>query len=178
MFTRGGQNAIREPVEPLRNYCDVLEVAVQQVEQSGVFETTWGFLRLLAFVETRDRVTLNANGKGGLWMISRRQYGEIQNSRYLQITYAKRLVVSDLRLAIQRGQTPYEDLDKPLVSAIFAMLSLAQKLNKAGRDFTDIPWDHSLLFTIYNLYCDSAQRSCNNFTSAYHIFQTYSCQGC
>ena len=176
VLAQGQQDVTREPVEPLRNYCDVVEVAVQQVEQSGVFETTWGFLRLLAFVDTRDGVTLDAKGKGGLWKISKMQYDEIQNSKYIQSTYAKPLAASDLKLSFQRSQTPYEDLDKPLVSAVFAILSLANKLHEAGKDFTDIPRDQRMQFATYNLYCDSSQHSCNKFTAAYETFQTYSCQ--
>ena len=170
------KDATKEPVEPLRNYCDVVEAAVDDVESLGVFETTWGFLRLLAFVDTRDGETLDAKGKGGLWKISKKQYDEIQNSKYLQSTYAKPLAASDFELSFQRGITPYEDLDKPFVSAIFAMLSLANKLHEAGKDFSDIPEDQSMQSTTYNLYCDPTQRSCNDFAAAYEIFQTYSCQ--
>ena len=176
MLAQGQQDATKEPVEPFRSYCDVVEAAVEQVEQSGVFETNWGFLRLLAFVETRDGITLDAKGKGGLWKISKMQYDEIQESKFLNAKYLKRLTTSNLGLTYQTAHTSYDDLDKPLVSAVFAMLSLDNKLNEAGKGFADIPRDQSMQYTIYNLYCASTPNSCNDFTAAYQIFQTYSCQ--
>ena len=136
---QSSMDPMREDIKPFENHDTVIEATVEAIEKPSFYGTTKMFLRLLAFVETRDGET-QSKGKGGLWGVTMDQFNQVQRSGFLRKPH-----LSDVRreFGINFQQSTYKDLDKPLISALFSLLYLIDQLNKHSLGLDAIPNDAS-----------------------------------
>jgi hypothetical protein len=153
-FTAGcsaeGYDSRKVPVRPLKSYCRVveetasfIEEAVDEKTNTQIFGSTKGFLRFLAFLETKDGERLQGTGMGGLWHVKQETFIKVQNSIYLRtngsLVYTVPVYHAFQVYFMSPSSVTYADLDKPIVSALFALLDLIESLNSQGFTVEDIP---------------------------------------
>jgi receptor-type tyrosine-protein phosphatase Q len=157
---------MREDIKPFENHDTVIEATVEAIEKPSFYGTTKMFLRLLAFVETRDGET-QSKGKGGLWGVTMDQFNQVQRSGFLRKPH-----LSDVRreFGINFQQSTYKDLDKPLISALFSLLYLIDQLNKHSLGLDAIPNDASSHAEFYAMYYNPGQGAMQKFAEGYRLF--------
>jgi hypothetical protein len=187
-FTAGcsaeGYDSRKVPVRPLKSYCRVveetasfIEEAVDEKTNTQIFGSTKGFLRFLAFLETKDGERLQGTGMGGLWHVKQETFIKVQNSIYLRtngsLVYTVPVYHAFQVYFMSPSSVTYADLDKPIVSALFALLDLIESLNSQGFTVEDIPRYPSqqgeFLAAIYGKKFSAL------FDISYKEFSTYSC---
>ena len=167
---QSGVDQTRNDIENYQNYQEVIETTVEMIEKSRTFGTTRGFLRLLAFVETRDG-EFQTKGKGGLWGISMNQFNQVKRSSSLIKPYVQD-VRRQFNVLFQDRSFAYSNLDKPLISALFSILYLIDQLRKYSLDLRDIPMDRADQDEFYAMYyCEQEDNNCKmKFTDGYERF--------
>lgn len=121
---------------------EIVLSTVELVQKSGVFSNDHGFLRNLAHVESLDGTssdTHNFSIHGGIWRVRRDAFDDISCSDDMK---AKLYIHFGLRWS----SVQWNDLKKPLVSAIAAMLyihSRSSMLNLQDISVQAVEWaDH------------------------------------
>lgn len=153
------QDWTRDPkiVEEGRNLLDVAEEAVIQIQRSSLFReipsrsevlSTNGFLRMLAFVETRDGEQFPSGVSGGLWNVKSRRLGGV--SRYIaaQTTYFNNVIA--VFLGFSPGVLMFEnEAQRTLNSAVYALMHIASQMDF---NLTMIPTDRTEWASFYANY--------------------------
>ena len=196
--TRGPQSttakqsdATRESVKPEQNYCTVIQSTVDLLEERGIFEGGSlglpAFIRLLAFVETRDGEELIAAKTGGLWAIN-------DNVFTFTKTEAERASDSSLKSLKEKMEDVFQlnqffkisdikELDKPLYSALYAVMYLALNLHSNNQTLANVPTDPNVQGSFYaNLYhgrikeIEERNNRARKFQRRYNMFVNYNCE--
>ena len=167
---QSGVDPTRSCIEDYQNYQEVIETTVEMIEKSRTFGTTRGFLRLLAFVKTRDG-EFQKKGKGGLWGISMNQFNQVKKSSRLIKPYVQD-VRRQFQVLFQDRSFTYSNLDKPLISALFSILYLIDQLKKDSLNLRAIPMDQADQGEFYAMYyCEQEDNNCKmKFTDGYEQF--------
>ena len=181
-----GNDSTREPVKPRTNYCGTVEAVVSLVEEAVthdtsrlIFGSTNGFLRFLAFFETRDGETLQQENVGGLWRVDKNTFTKVQNSIYFK-TNGSRLYTIPVYHVFQvyflsPDSIQYQDLDKPIVAALFSILSLIEDLSTQGLSLADIPKYAELQWELFEVYYDGSNLAETRYNQAREAYGTYTC---
>ena len=119
VLTQIGALAIDERIlQPGSNGTATVLLTVAYVEQSAVFSDDNGLLRRIAYVETRD----GAKEHDNIWAISEEALQRTQISGIPTLNVKHNLIA--LEFDVQWKQMAWEDLRRPLYSALAARLLL------------------------------------------------------
>ena len=118
-------SAIDRTIEPEVRGSEVVETVVSRIERSAIFENDYGYIRRIAWVETRDGLSRTAtfrNGyHGGLWQVDEVVFQEtIDTVTYPQLLEKYQQI--QVEFAIDWSTTRWEDLRKPLYSGLAVYL--------------------------------------------------------
>jgi hypothetical protein len=177
----GQRDVTRLPVTPGENNCQVVEAVVKEIEEatvaggnSKIFGTTKGFLRLIAYVETRDGKNLQGRNQGGLWKVDQNQFATVRLSKPLRDQY-QRQIFQKFDFDYARKDLKYSDLDTPLSSALFALLYILLRLGQNNQVLANIPSDSSNQGTFFATYYRQTTGAKQRFDTSYREFERYSC---
>ena len=115
------RSAVDRTIEPEVRGNEVVETVVSRIERSAIFENDYGYIRRIAWVETRDGLNRTAtfrNGyHGGLWQVDEVVFQEtIDTVTYPQLLEKYQQI--QVEFAIDWSTTRWEDLRKPLYSGL------------------------------------------------------------
>ncbi|CAG7731415.1 unnamed protein product [Allacma fusca] len=105
---------------------NVVELVVEKIQKTHIFDDDYGFLRRIAYVETKDGEEISEFPRpnyGGLWNVAEIQYNR---SKDFSLTEFHGKIKTEYN--INWIQTAWQDLLKPLYSGLAARLFL-QSLN-------------------------------------------------
>ena len=114
--------------------CKVIEAVLSKLMMADVFPDDNGFLRRIAYVETRAGRDLASAGRRGSWGVSADMFASTQESNPA-LASLKMKIANSTHLRGVSGEplewstTNVQDLDRPLYSALAARLYLELSLN-------------------------------------------------
>ena len=127
--------SVDRTVEQGASGADVVLATIAKIESSRVFNSDKRLLRRIAYVETRDGAASPSNG--GIWNASQEAYEETQQISLLSqlrlqinVAFSTELAQSDVN---SYESLQWEDLRKPLWSALAARLTLFVIEGRGGR---------------------------------------------
>ena len=102
-----------------------VETVVDRIQHSAIFENDFGYIRRIAWVETRDGLnrsfTFRPGYHGGLWQVDEVVFMETQNtSVYPQLVDKHEQILAEFD--IEWAAVEWEDLRKPLHCGLAAWL--------------------------------------------------------
>ena len=137
LFTFGGKDST---LEPETSGAAVVDAVIQRIERSGLFPDEKGFLRRIAYVESKfgkDPGTYRNDYHGGIWQVDHSytdMNGVVQPGAFLDTkdTTSHPGLVDKYRkieeyFGIDWNVVEWEDLRKPLYSGLAARLYLSNK---------------------------------------------------
>ncbi len=133
---------------------------VRLVEDSGIFTDDYHTLRRIAYAETLDGDESQPSS-GGIWNVSEEIFSETKNSSIAAI-------LNDA-FHIDWNSATYNDLDKPIYSALAARIFL-QEMQDSGSDISNVGNQISLWITEFNsngnmsLYTDAVDNALTDDT--------------
>ena len=104
----------------------VVDDVISQIENSGILPSDKGFLRRVAWVESKfgtDPGTYRAGYNGGIWQVDEIGFRDTQNTTSHPKLKGKYEKICE-KLKIDWENTTWEDLRKPLYSGLAARLFL------------------------------------------------------
>ena len=145
---------------------------VRLVEDSGIFTDDYHTLRRIAYAETLDGDE-SRSSSGGIWNVSEEIFTETMNSSNAAIHSEINVIFH-----IDWNSATYNDLDKPIYSALAARIFLQEKQN-SGSDISSVANQTSLWITEYNsngnmsLYTDAVNNAQTDDTGEYKEFKLH-----
>ena len=123
---------------------DVVNAVVEKLDRSGIFLNDQGIMKRIAFVESKfgqDKSTYRKGYHGGIWQVDAGQNGGFtrltRNRKQFKTIDQVVIPKVEKHFGIEWSKITYEDLRKPLYSAIFGRLVL-MTINKKIPDNWDL----------------------------------------
>ena len=108
---------------------EVVEAAVKKIQESGIFPDDNGFLRRIAYVESRDGEhpdTFREGYHGGIWQVDKGGFAATQDTNSHR-KLKRRFDEIQEKFGLDWTTVRYEKLREPLYSALAARLYLVTK---------------------------------------------------
>ena len=118
------------------NGTTVVLLSVAYVERSAIFPDDNGFLRRIAYVETRDGTQPSREVESNIWAVSQEALLRTQMSDHPFLNVKRNMIA--LEFDIDWNEVEWDDLQRPLYSALAARLILFLAPERLP-DSSDIP---------------------------------------
>jgi len=119
------RSTVDRTIEPEVRGSEAVETVVGRIERAAIFENDYGYLRRIAWVETRDGLnyaaTFRVGYHGGLWQVDEVVFQETKDTmKYPQLLEKYQQI--QVEFTIDWSTTQWGDLRKPLYSGLAVYL--------------------------------------------------------